>query len=148
MTYRPGRRHSDLFREVFDTFHDFFQEDFLSSIKGIGDKFNADVRDEGSCFLVEVALPGFQSDGIHIEYGDDYVAIKAVHDQTDKVESDKFFRQTSQYGEFHKKVYLGSIKGEEITASFSNDVLILRVPKNDKSLSRGRFLNIDENQQK
>ncbi|SDI66261.1 Hsp20 family protein [Alteribacillus bidgolensis] len=147
MTNRPGRRHSELFREVFDTFHDFFQEDFLSSIKGVGDRFNIDVRDEGSCFVVEAMLPGFQSDGIHIEYGNEYVAIKAVHNQTDKVEGNKFFRQTSQYEEFHKKIYLGSIKGDEITASFSNDVLILRVPKNDNSLSRRRFLNINENQQ-
>ncbi|MFB4162811.1 Hsp20/alpha crystallin family protein [Alteribacillus sp. JSM 102045] len=143
MTKRPIRHQSDIFNEVFDTFHDLF-----SSFPGLRDNEKTAIREEGSYYVVEASLPGFESDRIFIEYEDEYVTIKAVHDETDKVESDQFFRQTSRFEEFYKKIHLGPIKGEEIKVSYVEDLLVLHIPKRENPLSRERFIGIDEKERK
>ena len=75
-------------------------------------------------------LPGIPKDSIVIEVENGALSISATRERKQKVETDAFRRFESRYGTFSRTVGLPQgVSDDDITASYENGVLEIRVPK-------------------
>ncbi|WP_100401099.1 Hsp20/alpha crystallin family protein [Bacillus sp. FJAT-44742] len=138
----PMRRNFDLVNERFGFFSDFFNDNFFPAFQNIN-RFKADIRDEGSKYVIEADLPGFHKEDIDIEYNDKYLTIKGVREEQKETDKNKYIHQERQYGEFVRKFYLQVIKEDEIKATFTDGVFELEVPKDESSQTTLRRIDIN-----
>ncbi|SDI01955.1 Molecular chaperone IbpA, HSP20 family [Alteribacillus persepolensis] len=129
--YKKPNWYPQWIEAVNDAFEHVCPRDMFAMLQHMEDGFNVQVVEEADSYTVQVVLPGFQRDGIQVEYGRQYVLIQAVHDERNMVESEGYYEQTAQFGHFYKKIYLGAIRGEEMTVTHNDGVLTLHVPKDN-----------------
>ena len=99
-----------------------------------------DVRETESTYEVDVDLPGFKKDEIHVDFKDGYLTVSArkeVDKDEKEKESGRMIRQERYSGNLERSFYVGDgVTAEEITASFENGVLRLSVPKKAKEVKK------------
>jgi HSP20 family protein len=90
-----------------------------------------DVFDTPDTIVVKAELPGLTADDINIELDDNVLTIKGERKFKEKVEEGRYYRVERLYGEFSRSFTLpqSGVRGEDISASFENGVLEVRVPK-------------------
>lgn len=133
---RPMRKTSTAVKseDIFDQFFDsFFNEDAYSSLNKLEKRlsgFSVDVRDDGSEYVIEADLPGFEKENVKIAYTDQQLTISAKRedDHTDK--KDNYIRRERYCGEFMRNFFVDNIDPDNITANFSNGVLRVTLAKN------------------
>lgn len=117
----------DSFDELFNEFNDL--ESFNSN-----QLMKTDVVEKDGQFLVDIDLPGFNKEDIHLALNDGYLTINASHQSNnDKKDDDgKIIRNERYYGSCSRSFYVGDqIKTEDVKAKFENGVLSLIVPKQE-----------------
>ena len=90
-----------------------------------------DVKETGDHYEVDIDLPGFQKDEIHVDVKDGYLTVSAQKG-LDKDEEDKkgrVLRQERYAGACSRSFYVGDVKAEDVKAKYENGVLKLFVPK-------------------
>ena len=118
----------------FDLFDDFFNDSFWSGSQPAQTKkdtglMRTDILDGGSCYLVDIELPGYRKDEIQAELKDGYLTISAVHSEADDKEK-TYVRRERYHGSMRRTFYVGeALRQEDIKAAFENGVLRLTVPK-------------------
>ncbi len=99
-----------------------------------------DVRETENTYEVDVDLPGFKKEEIHVDFKDGYLTVaakKEVDKDEKEKESGKLIRQERYSGDLERSFYVGDgITAEEIKASFENGVLRLSVPKKAKEVKK------------
>jgi len=118
----------------FDLFDDFFNDPFfnVSQGKSFGSMMKTDIQDNGTEYLLDVELPGFNKDDIKAELKDGYLTINASKEESkeEKDEDNKFVRRERFTGSCRRSFYVGeSMKQEDIKAAFENGILKLQFPK-------------------
>jgi HSP20 family protein len=90
-----------------------------------------DVFDTPETIVVKAELPGLTTDDIDIELDDNVLTIKGERKFEEKVEEGRYYRLERLYGTFSRSFTLpqSGVKGEDISASFKDGVLEVRVPK-------------------
>lgn len=134
----------------FDLFDDFFNDSFWSGSQPAQTKkdtglMRTDILDGGSCYLVDIELPGYRKDEIQAELKDGYLTISAVHSEEEE-KGNNYVRRERYHGSMRRTFYVGeALRQEDIKAAFENGVLRLTVPKEaPKPEERGpRYINID-----
>ena len=134
----------------FDLFDDFFNDSFWSGSQPAQTKkdtglMRADILDGGSCYLVDIELPGYRKDEIQAELKDGYLTISAVHSEGEET-GKNYVRRERYHGSMRRTFYVGeALRQEDIKAAFENGVLRLTVPKEaPKPEEKGpRYINID-----
>ena len=91
-----------------------------------------DVRETEDSDELDIDLPGFKKDEIHLELKNGYLTISTSKgldkDETDK--HGKYIRQESYAGVMSRSFYVGDgVKAEDIGAKYEGGVLRLSVPK-------------------
>jgi HSP20 family protein len=82
-------------------------------------------------------LPGLSEDQISIEVQDDTLTVSGERQRTTKENGDRFFRFERRYGSFARAVGLpAGVDESKISASYSNGVLQIRVPKPEEAKPR------------
>jgi HSP20 family protein len=82
-------------------------------------------------------LPGLSEDQISIEVQDDTLTVSGERQRTTKENGDRFFRFERRYGSFARAVGLpAGVDESKISASYSNGVLEIRVPKPEEAKPR------------
>ena len=93
-----------------------------------------DVRETNEGYEVDIDLPGFKKDEIHVDLQNGYMTIttEKTLDKNQENKQGKMLRQERYVGTMQRSFYVGSyVTEEDIKASYENGVLHLLVPKKD-----------------
>lgn len=125
MRLLPRNYSSNLFDDFFND--PFFTRAFDSSKT---DLMKTDIKDQDDRYLLDIELPGFQKEDVHVELKDGYLTISASHteekDETDR----KYIRKERHSGSCQRSFYIGNhVNQNDIKASFENGILKLSIPK-------------------
>jgi HSP20 family protein len=92
-----------------------------------------DIFDASDAIVLKAELPGLSADDIDIEVDDNVLTLKGERRFEETVEEGRYYRLERAYGQFQRSVTLPQgVKPDEITASFDQGVLTVRVPKADE----------------
>lgn len=107
-------------------------------------EFKTDIRDEGDHYLMEADLPGFQKEDIHIDLSDNTLTIHAER-HSNYEEQDKkgnYVRCERSYGSYARSFGMDGINTDAISASYTDGVLKLTLPKATPVTGQSRRLEI------
>lgn len=93
--------------------------------------FRTDVEDTGDAFKLEAELPGFDKEDIQLDLKDGFLTIKAQHKeaQDEKDAQGSYIRRERRLGTFARAFDISGIDEAGITASYTNGILSLTLPK-------------------
>ena len=125
--------------DVFDDFdRDFFRG--FGNIDGTQYGKHAqlvkmtDVKETDQGYEVDVDLPGFKKDEIHLELNDGYLTISTEKslEKDEENKKGKMLRQERYAGVMQRSFYVGkNLTEEDIKASYESGVLHVSIPKKD-----------------
>ena len=93
--------------------------------------FKTDIKDNGSEYILEADLPGFEKEDIKIDISDNCMTITAEKKSESEEKDDKgnFVRRERSYGAVKRCFDTSGIDVEKLKASYKNGVLKLVMPK-------------------
>ncbi len=123
-------------------FDDFFNDNFERAFWGRRDPLygkhgrnlmRTDVKETDSAYELDVDLPGFAKEDIHIDLEQGYLTISAAKslDKDQKDQNGRYIRQERYSGQCSRSFYIGDVQPEQIQAKYENGILHLTVPKQD-----------------
>ena len=138
---------------LFDDWMNFpFEHDWFgrkNPLYGKNEKnlMKTDVKETASGYELDIDLPGFKKDQISVKLEDGYLTIAAAKG-VDKDEQDQrghYIRRERYSGSLSRSFYVGdAVKQEDIHASFSDGILRLSVPKQDRpQIGGGQYIAIE-----
>jgi HSP20 family protein len=91
-----------------------------------GDRdINLSLDADDGCYVAHADMPGFEKEDIDLRFDDGSLSVEASHETSDGDETS--FRHQSRY--VHERIDVpGDVIDEEITASYRNGVLEVRLP--------------------
>jgi HSP20 family protein len=100
----------------------------------------ADVEETDEAYLVELELPGVKREDVTVEFGGGELSVTG---EVKKKERIGFLRtRTRPVGHFDYRVQLpAEVQEDQVSASLSDGVLIVRVPKTEKARRRRIIIN-------
>jgi len=105
-----------------------FYEDMLEAFDSNKGN-NCDIYEKDGKYHVEMDIPGFKKDEIHIECHKGTITISAKKEfKKEEHDGKKFIRRERRHNSFERSFYLGDIDEENIHASFSDGTLEVVVP--------------------
>ncbi len=125
--------------DVFDDFDRNFFRGFGNADRALYGKhaqnmMKTDVKETEEGYEVDIDLPGFKKDEIHLELNDGYLTISTEKslEKDDKNKKGRMLRQERYAGVMQRSFYVGdSITEEDVKASYESGVLHLMIPKKD-----------------
>ena len=96
-----------------------------------------DVKEKDNIYEVDVDLPGFKKEDIHMKLEDGYLTIQAAKglDKDTKDKDGKYIRRERYSGNVSRSFYVGDkVQKEEIHPKFENGILSFTVPKEKKAV--------------
>jgi len=123
----PFERRDD---NIFDLFDNFEKKFFRNTAVDLP-AFRTDIREDGNRYLLEAELPGFTKEDISLEVKDGILTITAQHNEEQDEKDDKgnYIRRERRFGSFSRSFDISGIDENAITASYSNGILELGLPK-------------------
>ena len=104
------------------TFNDVFDLDFT-------EKGNCDIYLEDGKYHVEMDLPGYNKEDIHLEAHKGSIIISAKKEtKEEEKEGKKYVRRERTFGRIERSFYLGDIDDENISAEFKDGILKVTIP--------------------
>ena len=119
----------------FDLFDNFLEDEFFKGHDFMPKKerslMKTDIKEQKDKYLLDIDLPGFDKENIHLSLDNGYLNIKAKVNKEEKNKDDeRYIRKERYYGECSRSFYVGdNIKEEDIKAEFKNGILCVEVPK-------------------
>lgn len=125
-------------------FDDFFSDPFEMMVpqgrsplygkhaKGL---MKTDVRETDGSYELDVDLPGFKKDEIHVDLKDGCLTISAAKglDRDESAKDGKYIRQERYAGACSRSFYVGeTARPEDIAAKYEDGILRVSVPKEVK----------------
>ena len=125
--------------DMFDDFDRSFFRGFGNADRALYGKhaqnmMKTDVRETDEGYEVDVDLPGFSKDEIHLELNSGYLTISTEKslEKRDEGRNGKLLRQERYSGVMQRSFFVGNaIREEDVKASYENGVLHLMIPKKD-----------------
>ena len=127
----------NLFDDWFDDFPFFDDRDLRKVDKKLygrraGNLMKTDIQEMKDGYKMEVDLPGFKKDEIHIELKNGYLTISAAKglDKDEKAPEGKYIRQERYTGACSRSFYVGTdLQPKDVSAKFTDGILELTFPK-------------------
>jgi HSP20 family protein len=98
-----------------------------------------DISDEKDHYLVKADLPGVSKDDIKISVQDNVLTIRGERKHESEKKEKNYYRLERAYGAFERRLTLGDVKSEAISAKYQDGVLEVVIPKAESAKPR----NID-----
>ena len=125
--------------DVFDDFDRSFFRGFGNVDRALYGKhaqhmMKTDVKETDEGYEVDVDLPGFRKDDIHLELNNGYLTISTEKtlEKTNENKKGKMLRQERYSGVMQRSFYVGdSVTETDVKASYESGVLHIRVPKKE-----------------
>lgn len=90
-----------------------------------------DVRELDNAYELDMDLPGFKKDEVHVDVKDGYVTVSAAKglDKDEKQEG-KYIRQERYAGQCSRSFYVGEgVEPKDVSAKFEDGILKISLPK-------------------
>ena len=129
---------------AFDPFRDFeeLERRFFGNTGSGINAFRTDVIDNGDAYVLEAELPGFSKENISLDIENDCLTITAERKNEDKEEKKNYVKRERYFGSFSRSFDVSGINVDGITASFSDGILKLDMPKKVETVPAARKLEI------
>lgn len=131
---RKFDRNGNIFPAIFNR---YFNDDFFNNFADGNILPATNVSETEKAFSIELTVPGFTKDEIKVEIEKDILKISA-QSRTENQEKDgnqKILRQEFKTSSFSRSFSIPeNIDTENITASQKDGILVIRLPKQDKSI--------------
>ncbi|HZA16956.1 MAG TPA: Hsp20/alpha crystallin family protein [Pseudonocardiaceae bacterium] len=124
------------FTELYERMGRLLSESFDEADRpGGGWRPAADVEETADAYVVELELPGIKREDVSVEFGGGELTVAGEAKERERV---GFLRtRTRLVGRFDYRVSLpADVEEDRVSASLSDGVLTVRVPKNEKSRPR------------
>lgn len=96
-----------------------------------------DVFDTAEAIVLKAELPGLTPADVEVQVDDDVLSIRGERRFAENVEEGRYHRIERAYGAFVRTMSLPTgVRSDDITASFSDGVLEVRVPKAEQATPR------------
>lgn len=116
---------------------DFFSD--LDSMKSTSKMMKCDIYEQNNNYMIEVDIPGYKKEDIHLEYENGYIKIKVEKQEKDEEDKKYIRRERKLYEQYERSFYVGQIEEDKIKANFENGILKLTVPKEETEIKRKRI---------
>lgn len=120
-----------------ETVNRLIEDSFLGMgrFEVFGRAFPLDIREAEGEYVVEAAIPGVKPEDIKVTASGNALTIFATRKREEKTEKPDFYVRRERYeGEMSRVIELPvSIDATRVTAAYENGVLVLRVPKTQKT---------------
>ena len=125
-------------------FDDFFDDDFgmlpmwngHHHLYGKNAKslMKTDVRETDMTYEVDIDLPGFKKEDIHVDLKEGYLTINAFKSSEDNKQNEegKYIRQERYSGSCSRSFYVGDVQPQDISAKYEDGILKISLPKQEK----------------
>lgn len=112
---------------------DFFLDDFFDDFGKIKtNDMKCDIYENQNDYVIEMDVPGYNKDEIHIDVEKGYLTISAVRNNEIQEEDKNYIRKERVYGSTKRQFYVGDIDEDSIKANFNDGVLKVIVPKKEE----------------
>jgi HSP20 family protein len=92
------------------------------------------VRETADDFAIELAAPGMKKEDFKVEVENDLLTISSEKEHKEEKESDGYSRKEFSYASFSRSFTLPkSVLGDQISATYEDGVLHLRLPKREEA---------------
>lgn len=146
--YRGGRHpffslHREMNRLFDDFFHDFDAPMLPRGFGAAGSNWpNVEISDSEKELRVTAEVPGMEEKDIEVLLDDGVLTLrgekKGETEDKDRKFSERF------YGRFERRIPVGAdIQEEKVKASFTNGVLSVTLPKNEKAQAKAKRISIE-----
>lgn len=130
--------HYNPFRDFDDINRAFFGDNTLT-------EFKTDIRDMGDGFVMEADLPGFKKEDIKLSLNGETLTIKATRhsDFEDQDKKSGYLRCERSYGTYTRSFDVTGVEVSQISASYNDGVLRVRLPKQGPKQPDNRTIVIE-----
>lgn len=125
------------FRQLEDMSRNFFSANSAASL------FRTDVSDLGDAYKLEAELPGFNKEDININIEDERMTISVERKAESEDNKPNYLRRERFYGSYSRSFDLSGIDADKISASYTDGVLSLNLPKLSPEVPASRRLEIN-----
>ena len=117
---------------------------FMAEAKTTHFSPKVDIKENKDHYDISAELPGVKKEDIHVTLNNGVLSISAESHQEDKEEKNgKIVRQERRYGKFLRSFNLGTdVQESDIQANFTDGVLTLSLPKQEKTAPQSRRIDI------
>ncbi|MHB8719101.1 MAG: Hsp20/alpha crystallin family protein [Candidatus Dormibacteria bacterium] len=103
---------------------------------GETDRYNlpVDIRQTDEAFIIEASVPGFAPEDVEVTVESNVLTIKGTHRTESESNAGGYVRRERRTGSMYRQIALpAEVRSEDITASFTNGVLAVTVPRVQKA---------------
>lgn len=128
-------------RIFFDSFFDN-----LEPWRKMDKMLKCDIYEENDKYILEMDVPGFEKEDIHMELENGYLKISAEKTlDTEEKDSKKYLHQERQSTtRCERQFYVGEVSEDEIKAQFKNNILKISVPKEVEKKESKKVIMIED----
>lgn len=131
-----NRNLNDLQREIDRMFGRFFpsqsQSDDGASEQAVWAP-RTDLVESEDAYRIHLDLPGMSKDDLKINYQDNQLTVSGERTSDRSDENEEYVRVERSFGHFYRAFTLPrTVSAEDISATYENGVLTVRVPKTDE----------------
>jgi len=103
-----------------------------------------DVYEEKDDVVAKAELPGLSKEDIEVNLTDSTLTIKGEKKKEEEIKEKDYYRCERSYGSFARTLELPStVKADQVSASFKNGVLEIRMPKTEEAKKKEVKVKID-----
>lgn len=121
----------EMFDDVFDMMPSFGRRNALYGKHG-KNLMKTDVRETENSYELDVDLPGFKKDEIHLDLENGYLTIRAEKglDKDEKDKKGNYIRRERYSGQCSRSFYVGdAVESKDVNAQFEDGILKISLPK-------------------
>ncbi|MFA7248847.1 MAG: Hsp20/alpha crystallin family protein [Dehalococcoidia bacterium] len=110
----------------------------LRNAELLGEAAPLDISKHNGDLVIRMSLPGFAANEISCEVKDDFVTVKAEHEETAEEKAEEYYSRERRVGEIARSFSLPqAVDAERADATYRNGVLEVRVPvKHEEATKR------------
>lgn len=139
MLWDPMRGMSELFEDFFGGFSGFRD---LMSMRTLEPRVN--INEDDREYVITAALPGIKKEDVRVHLQDGVLAISGTHREEREEKGKNFLKRELGYGSFQRSFILpAGVHPENVKAEHKDGILTIRLPKEERSQSRGIEIKLD-----
>jgi HSP20 family protein len=102
---------------------------------------NANVRESGDEYIIELAAPGMEKDEFKVEVLEDVIVIEGQHEEEKEERDEEYHRKEFKTTSFKRSFRLPqSVVADKVDAKYAHGILKLTLPKREEAKSIGKKL--------
>jgi HSP20 family protein len=119
-----------------DMINDFFNDNPFFSNNIAVDSFKVDVQEDDNEYIVEDYLPGVRREDISVELNENRLTIGVNKKEEVNEKKKNYIHRESKATSMRRSMYLENASIEDVKAKLDNGVLLINIPKENKSKSK------------